>query len=70
MCAVVRCLIVKLVRSVCVVFYFYVCTLFSVVFDFYVSARCVVFCVRFSVTLGLSFLCCVDCYVSARCLVL
>ena len=43
-CAVVRCLIVKLVRSVCVVFDFYVCTLSSVVFDFYVSARCVVFC--------------------------
>ena len=41
MCAVVRCLIVKLVRSVCVVFDFYVCTISSVVFDFYVSARCV-----------------------------
>ena len=65
-CAVVRCLIVKLVHSFCVVFY--VCTLFSVVFDFYVSARCVVFCLRFSVTLGLSVLCCVDYYVSARCL--
>ena len=60
-CAVVRCLIVKLVRSFCVVFDFYVCTLSSVVFDFYVSARCVVFC---------SVLCCVDCYVSAGCLVL
>ena len=48
----VRCLIVKLVRSVCVVFDFYVCMLSSVVFDFYVNARGVVLC---------SVLCCVDC---------